>query len=238
MTSIPGPLSFLDAVTGVVEAGRTSSADRPIRLAVVDPAYDPFAGYPAATPPARVTFEGETILSAKAYPLTQGFVPRPGQRVWMVPQGNGYLVAGAVNSQTPQGFWQDPDGVEAGVELGGGNYFDTTDGLYLETDATFAGEVIMGGRSVATVAPTLEGKLHWGMYSVTTNASGFGTITHGAGFTPTFVLAAQHGSSGSAGVHVLYVTSTATATTFQVKVLLTTGAVYTGSVGIAAILAA
>lgn len=141
MTSIPSPLSFLDAVTGVVEAGRTSSADRPVKLAVVDPAYNPFLGYPAATPAVRVTFEGETVLSAKAYPLAQGFIPRPGQRVWMVPQGNGYLVAGAVNAQTPQGFWQDADGVDAGVELGGGNYFDTTEGLYLETDATVAGDV-------------------------------------------------------------------------------------------------
>jgi hypothetical protein len=139
--SIPTAVSFLDAVTGHLDNGRTSSADRPIRLAVVDPAYDPFAAYPAATPPARVTFDGESTLSGKAYAVAQGFIPRPGQRVWMVPVGTTYLISGAVSAQTPQGFWQAADGTDSGVELGGGSYFDTTEGLYLETDATVAGDL-------------------------------------------------------------------------------------------------
>jgi hypothetical protein len=36
---------------------------------------------------------------------------------------------------------------------------------------------------------TKDGKrVHWGTFSVTTDASGFATVTHGAGFTPTAVL--------------------------------------------------
>lgn len=134
-------MDFLDAVTGVVEGGRSSSADRPVKLAVVDPAYFPFSSYPAPPPPARVTFEGETTLSAKAYALAGAFIPRAGQRVYLVPQGNGYLIAGSIDTQTPQGFWQEPDGVDAGVELGGGSYFDTTEGLVLETDLTVNGDI-------------------------------------------------------------------------------------------------
>lgn len=138
---IPQPFPFLDLLSGHIERERTSSADRPIRLAKVDPGYLPLVGWPGAAPPTRVTFEGETTLSTKAYPIANGFVPSAGQRVWLLPLGNGYLVAGAVNGQTSQGFWQSADGVDSGVEFGHGSYWDTNEGLVLEGDATIQGEI-------------------------------------------------------------------------------------------------
>ncbi len=170
--TIPGPMEFLDALTGHVEGGRTSSADRPIRLATVDPAYDPFVMYPSQTPAARVTFEGETTLTARAYPLAGDFIPRPGQRVYLLPQGNSYVIGGSVNTQTPQGFWQDPDGTDSGVELGGGNYFDTTDGLYLETDATVAGD-LQGARFLHAARNLRVPEIQMG--SLTLSGPGAGT---------------------------------------------------------------
>lgn len=154
MTRVPTSISFLDAVTGHVENSRTSSADRPIRLAAIDPAYDPFVDWPGPPPAARVTFEGEDAVSGKAYTVAQGFIPRAGQRVWMVPIGNSYLISGAVNAQTPQGFWQSPSGADSGVELGGGSYFDTWEGLVLETDAAVAGGLTVAG--AATVGGDQE----------------------------------------------------------------------------------
>lgn len=140
------PLAFLDAVAGYTRAQSSSSADRPIKLAKVDPAYDGFADpYPQPVPAARVTFEGESTLSVKAYPVANGFIPSPNQRVYMVPIGTSYLIAGAVNPQTPQGFWQDADGSDYGVELGGGSYWDSSSGLVLETDAEIQGDLWVGG---------------------------------------------------------------------------------------------
>lgn len=240
--SIPQPLDFLDAISGHLQRERTSSADRPVRLATVDPAYDPFAspGYPDVMPAARVTFDGEDTLSGKAYPVAQGVIPRAGQRVFMIPQGNGYLLAGGVNPQTPQGFWADPDGTDYGVELGGGNYWDNVDGLYLETDATINGALTLAGRPAASAPPVKLGKLHWDIYTVNTDASGFATITHGAGFTPTFVLVGQWGTSGASGVHILYSANSASATTFQVKVQTATGTLFAAGtvIGVCALLAA
>lgn len=237
--TIPQPLDFLDAVTGHVDRGRTSSADRPIRLATVDPAYDPFFDYPAAIPAARVTFEGETTLSAKAYAVAGGFVPRAGQRVYLLPQGNGYLIAGSVNTQTPQGFWQEASGAESGVELGGGSYYDTTDGLYLEGDLTVTGQATMAGRPITTGRGA--GLVHWAFYTASTDASGVLTITHGAGFTPDFVLVGQTGSvPGTSALHLLYVGGSATATTFQVRCFSAGGVALAAgvSIGISALLAA
>lgn len=138
------PMQFLDAITGHVRGSSQSSADRPIRFAVVDPTYNAFSTYPSAPPPARVTFEGETTLS-KAYAVANGFIPWPGTRVYLVPVGRGYLIAGQVNALTPQGFWSNVTGTEAGVEFGGGSFFDTTEGLVIAGDVSVAGDLSVEG---------------------------------------------------------------------------------------------
>lgn len=154
--SVP-PLAFLDAVAGYTRAQSSSSADRPIKLAKIDPAYDPFAApYPQPVPAARVTFEGEDTLSTKEYVVANGFLPEASQRVYMVPIGTTYLIAGAVNPQTPQGFWQDADGSDYGVEFGGGSYWDNSSGLVLETDAEIQGDLAVGGigKTIDVVKPS------------------------------------------------------------------------------------
>jgi hypothetical protein len=142
---VPTPLSFLEAVQGFTEGGSRSSADRPIRLAVVDPAYNAWAGYPSAPPPARVTFEGESTLSTKAYGYVGGFIPWPGLRVFLVPIGNTYVIGGAIQTQTPQGFWSNAAGTESGVEFGGGSYLDTDEGLVIAGDAAISGDLSVAG---------------------------------------------------------------------------------------------
>lgn len=138
------PISFLDAIAGYTVGGQPNgSADRPIRFARVDPAYNPFSTYPAAPPPARVTFEGETTLSSKAYAIADGVIPMAGRRVFLVPAGNSYFIAGTIGGQFSQGFWQ--DATDSGVEFGGGSYYDTDTGLVIAGDASFSGQVLFDG---------------------------------------------------------------------------------------------
>ncbi len=147
MRDIP-PLVFLDAVAGYTRSGSESSADRPVRLARVDPAYTPFgagSGYPNSVPPAKVTFEGESTLSTRAYAVAGGFVPAANVRVVMVPIGTTYIVAGAATSYTSQGFYSNSTGTSYGVEFGGGSYWDNNTGLNLETGADIAGNLLVGG---------------------------------------------------------------------------------------------
>lgn len=139
------PLDFLDSVSGYVRGESRSSADKPMRLAVVDPAYDPEADWPDAPTACRVTFEGETVLSVKAYPLLAGVYPLPGQRVMLAPVGNTYVVVGAIGTQVAQGFWQSADGADSGTEFGGGSYIDTDSGLVVAGDAAVAGDLEVTG---------------------------------------------------------------------------------------------
>lgn len=164
---VPTPLSFLEAVQGYTEGGSRSSADRPIRLAVVDPAYAAFSTYPAAPPPARVTFEGESTLSTKAYGYVSGFIPWPGLRVFLVPIGNTYVIGGAIQAQSPQGFWQNAAGTESGVEFGGGSYYDTDEGLVIAGDASISGDLSVTGVGARKFAykPSATGR------TVTTNSA-------------------------------------------------------------------
>lgn len=140
------PVQFLDAISGYVRTGTDGSADKPIRLAIIDPAYVSTASpYPDAIPPARVTFEGEGSLSGKSYPVAAGYIPTPGARVWMVPIGTTYLIVGSAAQYTAQGFYGYTNGISSGLELGEGNYFDTVAGLNLLTDADIAGDLTVGG---------------------------------------------------------------------------------------------
>ena len=97
------PIAFLDAVAGYArEENRGGSADRPIRLATIDPAYDA-STYPATLP--KVTFDGESTLSGKRYTvLTPGYLPRASDRVILLPVGNTYVIIGSVDQDAANFF--------------------------------------------------------------------------------------------------------------------------------------
>lgn len=113
------PLSFLDAVSGYTRAQSQSSADRPVRLAVVDPAY---AGHPALP---KVTFEGETVMGARTYAYS--YPVAAGDRVAMLPIGTTYIIIGRVGG---------PTGL--GVAFGGTGKTSVTAGNYLKGAGTSA----------------------------------------------------------------------------------------------------
>jgi hypothetical protein len=140
------PISFLDAVAGYTLATPGSSADRPVKLATVDASYNPLVDWPDQPPPARVTFEGETTLSTKAYPIASGVIPFPEQRVFLIPQGNSYLIAGILGGHNALGFWETEDGTDSGVEFGSGSYYSSDEGLVIAHDAAFTGTVTVDGR--------------------------------------------------------------------------------------------
>lgn len=99
---------LLQDITAFVAATKEpTSADKPVRLATVDPAYA--SGWP------RVTFDGESTLSGKAYPHIDSYVPARGDRVVLVPVGTTYLIVGAVSAGG--------GGLPSGsiVEFGGGS---------------------------------------------------------------------------------------------------------------------
>lgn len=87
---------FLTTLAGVRSSN--GSADRPVRHAVVDPAYVT-SSYPGTLP--RVTFDGESTLSVKAYASL--YAPKPGDRVVMLPAGNTYVIVGAIGASSSGG---------------------------------------------------------------------------------------------------------------------------------------
>lgn len=100
MASIPSPLTFLESVAGYNQQlikGDDPSANAPIRLAVIDPAYTSIS-YPATLP--KVTFEGEDTLSTKTYVVIGEYLPKPSDRVVMLPVGHTYVILGAVALST------------------------------------------------------------------------------------------------------------------------------------------
>jgi len=140
------PMTFLDGISGYVRTSTDGSADKGIRLAVIDPAYDPFdPPYPDGIPLPRVTFEGEATLSGKHYAVASGYVPQPGARVYMVPIGKTWLIAGAVTHYSAQGFYADPAAGTVGVEFGDGSYYDIDSGLVILGDGDFRGDLSIGG---------------------------------------------------------------------------------------------
>lgn len=79
-----------DIAAFVAATAEPSSADKPVRLATVDPAYA--SGWP------KVTFDGESTLSGKTYPHIDSYSPAKNDRVVLVPVGTTYLIIGAVSS--------------------------------------------------------------------------------------------------------------------------------------------
>lgn len=89
--SVPTAGGLLADVAAFVSAtAEPSSADRPVRLATVDPAY--VSGWP------KVKFDGESTLSGKTYPHVDSYAPAKNDRVVLVPVGTSYLIVGAVSA--------------------------------------------------------------------------------------------------------------------------------------------
>jgi hypothetical protein len=83
-------MSFLQSVAGYAQVyGGTSSADKPMRLAVIDPAWT--GGAP------KVTFEGESTMSTKQYTYLESYYPTASERVVLAPIGTTYIILGAVD---------------------------------------------------------------------------------------------------------------------------------------------
>lgn len=79
--------SFLESVSGytIDDDAPKGSADRPVRLGTVDPAY-------SGTGSARVTFDGESTMTVKAYTIMEPI--SASDRVALLPVGQGYVILG------------------------------------------------------------------------------------------------------------------------------------------------
>lgn len=88
-------LDFLAAIQGVGQAALPPD----VKLATVDPSY----AVGTVTDPnlPKVTFDGETTLSTKQYPIVAGYVPTAGDRVVLVPLGRTYVIVGTVSHPRP-----------------------------------------------------------------------------------------------------------------------------------------
>jgi hypothetical protein len=89
------PMNILTSIAGVTK-GQNGSADLPIKIAKIDPAYVA-SSYPGVLP--KVTFEGETTLSGKFYTVMDPYSPKPNDRVVMVPIGTTYTIIGSIQSE-------------------------------------------------------------------------------------------------------------------------------------------
>jgi hypothetical protein len=86
--------TFLRTMAGVsrstpskpTNSKRLPSADKPARIATIDPAY--------VSGSARVIFDGEDALSGKAYSYVSTYSPTAGDRVVMIPVGTTYVIVG------------------------------------------------------------------------------------------------------------------------------------------------
>lgn len=139
-------LSIIQAVQESQRQLPQGSAGKPMRLAIVDPTYDPFVGWPGPATMPRVTFEGEEELTEQTFAVLNGYVPMASDRVLMIPTGTTYTIVGKVgNPVDVQGFWADAD--SSGVELGGGSYYSSEEGLVVAQDLEAKGEVHIGPRT-------------------------------------------------------------------------------------------
>jgi hypothetical protein len=192
-------VNSVDLLMTLQEAGRQTppgSAGKAMRLAIIDPDYDPFALWPGPADLPRVTFEGEDELGEQTYAVLNGYVPMAGDRVLMIPTGTTYTIVGKVgNPVDVQGFWADED--SSGVELGGGSYVSSEEGLVLAGDAGISGELIHSSRDNRVP------EIYFGTLAL--NGPGGGTFISGTvTFSPalpvgTTVICPAPGIIGSAG---------------------------------------
>lgn len=144
------------------------------------------------------------------------------------------IVERSAEFNAPVKLWDGLD-VAAGIGVGGGvsgAFWDIDVNGRFTGDAVTVDSATVGGRpSVTGPTGAAVRKMHWGDATVTTNGSGIGTITHGAGFTPSMALVCQNGVSGSGGVWVLAINGSYTSTTFQIKAV-GGGGVFVGNIGV------
>lgn len=108
MSSFPSALTIMESLAGYAQyigKAENPSANAPIRLAVIDPAYVHYT-YPGTLP--KVTFEGEETLSEKRYPVMgRAYKPGAGDRVVMLPVGHTYVIIGVITpAEVPPIFHQ------------------------------------------------------------------------------------------------------------------------------------
>lgn len=89
---------ILAATAGYERATRKpTSADRPNRIALIDPAYNP-ASWPDTQP--RLLFAGEQTPTTKRWPVLGTYWPHPGDRVVVMPiNQSGWVILGPVASE-------------------------------------------------------------------------------------------------------------------------------------------
>ena len=83
------PTEFFEAVTEYDKSASNDQSKGHRRFATIDSAY-------AGTGPARVTFDGETVLTTKAYHFIN-LAPKAGARVLMSPVANTYVIDGMLD---------------------------------------------------------------------------------------------------------------------------------------------
>jgi hypothetical protein len=87
-------LSFLESVAGYLRA-QGSSSDGRVKLGTIDPSYVS-STYPGTLP--KITFDGESTLSGKTYPVIGSYLPAASDRVALIPVGTTYAIIGALDS--------------------------------------------------------------------------------------------------------------------------------------------
>jgi hypothetical protein len=86
--SIPTASQLLEAVE---PPPAPPSTDKPLKIGTIDPAFT--SGLP------KVTFDGETTMSSKTYAYI-GSRPAAGSRVVLAPVGTGYVILGAIGTES------------------------------------------------------------------------------------------------------------------------------------------
>lgn len=83
------PAKFFDAVREYDKSATNADTQGFTRCGTVDPGY-------TGAGPARIMFDGETVLSQKAYHFLNT-APLAGARVVLTPIGSTYVISGMVN---------------------------------------------------------------------------------------------------------------------------------------------
>lgn len=93
---------ILETISQFQESGKKlESSDRNIRLATIDPYFT--VGKP------RVLFDGESRLTERTFSWDAAYSPRGGDRVFMMPVGQSYIIMGQVTPTTFNNVWIDAE---------------------------------------------------------------------------------------------------------------------------------
>lgn len=125
------PVSFLQDIMGFTQAQQPkSSADKPFKIATIDENYQA-SSFSIGTLP-RVTFDGESTLSEKFYPVLGPYWPHPDDRVVLAPVGTTWIIIGPINRNASS---------------------------YVGDDLTVAGDTNLGGALNVTGITTLSERI-------------------------------------------------------------------------------